>query len=293
MASQINPNNIDGTYPVAGQDNNTQGFRDNFTNIKLNFQFARNEISALQATSANISPSAVNDFGGAIVQNVTLRDVILATNNLTVSNVANVDYQIGSVQTLELVGNTNVEVIGVPAAGAAMINLVVDAFAANSVADPYTLTIGNLNSSGTIGQVGNTLSFPRSNSTSAGKHTYQLLTVDGGSTFVVSTMSSLTQPLNSSSENLANGGVVNLGVSDTYFSTAGASTATMPAGVNGQVKVLAMTAHSGNMVITVTNAGWKTSGTGTITFSAIGQSCTLKYINSKWYAIGNNGCTFG
>ena len=34
MASSINPNNIDTTYPVAGQDNDSQGFRDNFTNIK-------------------------------------------------------------------------------------------------------------------------------------------------------------------------------------------------------------------------------------------------------------------
>ena len=31
MTSSINPNNIDGTYPIAGQDNDSQGFRDNFT----------------------------------------------------------------------------------------------------------------------------------------------------------------------------------------------------------------------------------------------------------------------
>ena len=32
MTSQINPNNIDAAYPVAGQDNNTAGFRTNFSN---------------------------------------------------------------------------------------------------------------------------------------------------------------------------------------------------------------------------------------------------------------------
>ena len=47
MASNINPNNIDGSYPVAGQDNNSQGFRDNFTNIKVNFQYAEEEINDL------------------------------------------------------------------------------------------------------------------------------------------------------------------------------------------------------------------------------------------------------
>lgn len=48
MTSQINPNNIDGSYPVAGQDNNSQGFRDNFTNTKVNFQYAVDEINDLQ-----------------------------------------------------------------------------------------------------------------------------------------------------------------------------------------------------------------------------------------------------
>jgi hypothetical protein len=49
MTSAINPNDIDGTYPVAGQDNNSQGFRDNFTNTKTNFQYAANEITDLQS----------------------------------------------------------------------------------------------------------------------------------------------------------------------------------------------------------------------------------------------------
>ena len=49
MTSQINPSNINGAYPVAGQDNNSQGFRDNFTNTVNNFQFAAAEISDLQS----------------------------------------------------------------------------------------------------------------------------------------------------------------------------------------------------------------------------------------------------
>ena len=54
-----------------------------------------------------------------------------------------------------------------------------------------------------------------------------------------------------------------------------------------------MAGDGGDMVITVTNAGWKSSGTGTITFGDIGDACTLKYCNSKWYAIGVNGVAFG
>lgn len=46
--SSINPNNINGQYPIAGQDNDSQGFRDNFTNIKNNFTFSKTEIEDLQ-----------------------------------------------------------------------------------------------------------------------------------------------------------------------------------------------------------------------------------------------------
>jgi hypothetical protein len=52
MASNINPNTINITYPIAGQDNDTQGFRDNFSSIKNNFSVAQSEISSLQANSA-------------------------------------------------------------------------------------------------------------------------------------------------------------------------------------------------------------------------------------------------
>jgi hypothetical protein len=55
-----------------------------------------------------------------------------------------------------------------------------------------------------------------------------------------------------------------------------------------------MVADGGDMVITVTNAEWKSSGIlCTITFNDIGDGCTLQYINSKWYCIGQNGVTFG
>ena len=49
----------------------------------------------------------------------------------------------------------------------------------------------------------------------------------------------------------------------------------------------------GAMVITVANAGWKSSGTGTITFADIGDSVLLQYIDSKWFALSNNGVAFG
>jgi len=58
MASNINPTNINILYPVAGQDNDTQGFRTNFSNILSNFSVAKTEITALQAVVDN-APSII------------------------------------------------------------------------------------------------------------------------------------------------------------------------------------------------------------------------------------------
>ena len=46
--SQINTTNIDATFPVQGQDNPSQGFRDNFSYIKIALDTAANEITAIQ-----------------------------------------------------------------------------------------------------------------------------------------------------------------------------------------------------------------------------------------------------
>jgi hypothetical protein len=297
MTSQINPesNNYDAAYPVAGQDNNTIGFRQNFASIQQNFQYAKDEITALQTNTVQAGGNVLNDLNGAVIYDAKLQNQSYADINLgNTANVANVNYTVAAYQTLTPTANTTISFSGLPANAAAILTLSIEAKASSNIATPYTITIPNASSStsGVIGLSGNTLSFPRTNSTNAGTHTYQLLTTTGGSAFTITPLSTPTQPLNATSEDVANVANVSLGVSDSYFSTSAAEIATLPAGVNGQVKVLAMLADGGDMEITVTNAGWKTSGTGTITFDTIGDACTLKYINSKWFCIGNNGCVF-
>lgn len=99
----------------------------------------------------------------------------------------------------------------------------------------------------------------------------------------------------SGSESLSSNSAANLNLDTSYFTTSGASTATLSAtgAVAGQRKTFAMVSYGGDMVITVSNAGWKSGGTGTATFSAVGQACTLQYIDNKWFCVGNNGVTFG
>jgi len=93
-----------------------------------------------------------------------------------------------------------------------------------------------------------------------------------------------------SSEDLADAAAANLLVTASYFTTVAAETATLAAGTAGQIKTFMMAGDGGDMVITVTNPAW--GGAGTMTFDTVGQGCTLQYINSKWFCIGNNGVTF-
>ena len=72
MASNIVPGNIDGTYPKAGQDNSSQGFRDNFSATKNNFTEAKTEIEALQTNKASLNASS--DFADNEVTRAKFKD---------------------------------------------------------------------------------------------------------------------------------------------------------------------------------------------------------------------------
>ena len=293
MASNINPNNIDGTYPVAGQDNNSQGFRDNFTNTKTNFQYAENEINDLQTNailkSALTGTVLDNDMLGSLVYNGVIADFGATRLSLgTVSGSVTIDYSLGHFQTLTTSGSVSLAFTNFPPAGIAGIVSVQVTVASAA----HTLTIPTAVSINTAGIQGINTSTNVITFAAPGTYTFQFVTSDGGSAITVNEVNQALSPLNSTSEDLAASAAANLAVSTSYFSTSASETATLAAGVAGQVKTFAMFADSGDMVITVTNAGWKSSGTGTITFDTIGDACTLQYINGKWFCIGNNGCVF-
>jgi len=98
--------------------------------------------------------------------------------------------------------------------------------------------------------------------------------------------------VNSNQGDVATTEAIKLNSHAALFVTAASETSTLAAGEEGQIIVLVLKTDGGNMATTVTNAGWKSSGTGTITFDTIGDACTLQYIDSKWYCIANNGVTF-
>jgi hypothetical protein len=289
MTSQINPNNIDGAYPVAGQDNNSQGFRDNFTNTKTNFQYAADEITDLQSkvvlkAALSGGGSLNNDMLGSVLSNVQLQDTSQTRVSLgTLSGSVTINYAAGSVQTVTTNGSISLAFTNFPAAGAS--GTVAVQVTVSNVAHTLTLPVAvSVNTVGVQGLTGSVITFA-----AVGTYTFVFSTSNGGTTVTLDQTNAALQPFNNSKEDLNNTASVSLATTASYFSTTTTETATLAAGVEGQIKVLAMYADGGDMVITVANAGWHASGTGTITFNSIGDGCILQYINAKWFVIGNNG----
>ena len=69
MTSSINTDNIDPTFPIAGTDNNSQGFRDNFLYIKEGLESAAADITDLQSNTARLDDS--NNFQGNLISNAS------------------------------------------------------------------------------------------------------------------------------------------------------------------------------------------------------------------------------
>jgi len=78
MTSEITTANMDENFPVAGRDNDSQGFRDNFFEIKQNLGFAKSEIDDLQGNVARTDRD--NDFDGNVISGAVLLDTTLKLN---------------------------------------------------------------------------------------------------------------------------------------------------------------------------------------------------------------------
>jgi hypothetical protein len=112
MTSQINSSTINGSFPVAGKDNSSAGFRNNFSNIATNFSYAAVEITDLQnkalLKSALTGVSSVNDMQGTSIYNASVSGFRLL--NYDIGNLNSVsyvlDFSLGSFQTVTLTGSS-------------------------------------------------------------------------------------------------------------------------------------------------------------------------------------------
>jgi hypothetical protein len=296
MTSAINPNNIDGQYPVAGQDNNSQGFRDNFTNTRTNFQFAADEITELQnkaiLKTALVGGTLQNNMGNAVISNAQLigqTTSLVALGNVT-NGTAAVVFGSGSYQTATTQGNTSLSLTGWPGPGLyAAVTLQLTTTVANAnITLPAAVSQGL---TGIQGIAGNVITFAQT-----GTYNFEFTTSDGGTTITVQDLSRplsfYTNPLFlAGPDTFAGSGNVSLSSTTTLFGSSANVAGNLPTGSVGQIKILAYSNTSvGNTQITVTNAAW--GGSNIANLSAVGSSCTLQWVGSKWFCVGNNGVAF-
>ena len=124
MTSNINYAAISTTYPVAGQDNDSQGFRDNFTAISAGLATAKTELSALQTNAllavdlATSSTPVVNNLLGSTISNgVYLQFNGVFFNGGTVATSASINLNNGPIQQFTASGNITLTFTNWPTSG--------------------------------------------------------------------------------------------------------------------------------------------------------------------------------
>lgn len=110
MASNISDTGINSGFPIAGQDNDSQGFRDNFATTVSNFAAAKAEIEALQTNGA--VKNADNNFLGNTINNVNFQNTtetgyvagatVNTSQNINLDNGAYQEFTVGADITLTL-----------------------------------------------------------------------------------------------------------------------------------------------------------------------------------------------
>lgn len=114
MTSAINYLSINENFPVAGQDNDTQVFRDNFDTIKTSLRVAKEEVTDLQDNAARTDND--NDFYLNIIQNAVLqnnRDQKFDGGSVTATPTT-IDFQNGPYQIYTLGANVTFDFLNFP-----------------------------------------------------------------------------------------------------------------------------------------------------------------------------------
>ena len=179
MASNIVPGNIDGTYPKAGQDNSSQGFRDNFSSIKNNFTEAKTEIEDLQTNKA--STNANSNFSNYVVSQATFKDTAETVYaHGTTGGAVTLNHENGHYQSLTTNASVTLSFTNMPATNSVG-RIILDI---NVVSSAHTITIPSAvlvsgNVSGGDGS-SDTITVP-----TTGRYLYEFLTPDNGTTILM------------------------------------------------------------------------------------------------------------
>mgnify|MGYP003644131184 FL=1 len=179
MASSIVPGNIDGTYPKSGQDNSSQGFRDNFNGIKNNFTTAASEITALQSNKASLNASS--NFANNEVLKAKFKDtseVVFAHGSVS-NGVIILNHNNGHYHTATITADTTFSFTNFPAGalGRIVLDLTVAPTSTGILTFPSAVTKADnvTGSDGTSDSV----------TTGLGRVLYEFMSPDGGTTILM------------------------------------------------------------------------------------------------------------
>jgi len=179
MASNIVPGNIDGTYPKAGQDNSSQGFRDNFSSTKNNFTEAKTEIEDLQTNKANLNSE--NNFSGNTIRNAVFKDnseTVFAHGSVSSGSVT-LNHENGHYQTLTITANTTFAFSNFPtgSVGRIILDITVEPTSTGVLTFPSAVIKADnvTGSDGTSDQI----------TTGLGRVLFEFISPDGGTTVLM------------------------------------------------------------------------------------------------------------
>lgn len=259
MTSQINPTAINDQYPVAGQPNNTQGFRDNFAGTKTNFEYAAEEITELQTKS--ILNAALDNGSALTTQNNMLGAPLIgakirnfsadSVNIATTSGPITLDYSQGHYQRIATTGNISLGFSNFAPSGSLSslrVQTIIDAAGRTMTLSPY-VTLGT---TGIQGYANSTITFAE-----AGTYQFGFTTSDSGATI---TIEDLNRPLSTFTNTISANSIASSGSIKSSSSTGGVGYATGAGGTVSQS--------------TITLSGVVISGTGG-TFTCTAASKTL------------------
>lgn len=277
--SIINPNNINGSFPVFGQDNPTQGFRDNFTNIKNNFVAAKAELEDIQGKvlvkSALSGGVLDNDMDGGTITNAQLKAYTQTFLGLgqQFSDVT-INFEDGNFQYMETGNDVTLTIENWPTdttTAAAYATLRLWLQVSSTLGTPHTVTFPanvNINSASIKGMDDETktVTFPE-----GGNYIFDLSTMNGGTNIFISEVSrnridaELTADIDTINANVTAANVI----ISTLLGNAAAQAGDLIALYNNAA------AQSGNLGVLTANAASQAANLTTLFSNAATQADTL------------------
>ena len=108
-------NRIDRSFPISGQDNDSQGFRSNFQNIFQGLNYMDDDLQSSKINAVKVD--STNDFAFT----GTIKRAIIQSSGFTAENIApvngTIDYSLGSYHKSAITNDTTFEVTNWPPSG--------------------------------------------------------------------------------------------------------------------------------------------------------------------------------